>query len=207
MEISTIYVDSILKSDLATTSDQANKVFETVKEKMEEVDLIKLNFSKISVMVSNFASTLVWKLSLNNFKEKSIQFTGLTENQKRLLSTAKELSLQKTGQSINTKFPKSKEEAINFLSNENPIAIRVNSVEEVKEAYKFIKNFSRKTISIFNELLESDTLFLSKDKGNEFLLGYGYLSIKPTEKFIIIEPFYKESDNLKKNSISWGDLS
>lgn len=207
MEISTIYVDSILKSDLATTSDQANKVFEAVKEKMEEVDLIKLNFSKISVMVSNFASTLVWKLTLNNFKEKSIQFTGLTENQKRLLSTAKELSLQKTGQSINTKFPKSKEEAINFLSNENPIAIRVNSVEEVKEAYKFIKNFSRKTISIFNELLESDTWFLSKDKGNEFLLGYGYLSIKPTEKFIIIEPFYKESDNLKKNSISWGDLS
>lgn len=207
MEISTIYVDSILKSDLATTSDQANKVFETVKEKMEEVDLIKLNFSKISVMVSNFASTLVWKLTLNNFKEKSVQFTGLTENQKRLLSTVKELSLQKTGQSINTKFPKSKEEAINFLSNENPIAIRVNSVEEVKEAYKFIKNFSRKTISIFNELLESDTWFLSKDKGNEFLLGYGYLSIKPTEKFIIIEPFYKESDNLKKNSISWGDLS
>lgn len=207
MEICTLYVDSILKSDLATTSDQADKLFEIVKEKMKEVDLIKLNFSKISVMVSNFASTLIWKLTLDNFKENSIQFTGLTESQKRLLSTAKELSLQKTGQSTDNKFPKSKEEIVSFLSNENSIAIRVNSVEEVKEAYKFIKNFSRKTISIFNELLESDTWFLSKDKGNEFLLGYGYLSIKPTEKFIIIEPFYKESDNLKKNSISWGDLS
>lgn len=193
-----VNIKNLINSNLATTEDKANKVYDEIVRLRNLGNVVVLDFSGIDTMISNFAHPLVNKILKKYYFNidlinEYIKFQGMNPVQIRLLEICRETSFKKEREEKLKMFPISKVDLINKINNKENFWVVLEDENDWKEFSKFLSSNSNSKDYPINGLTErpfNDTLTLID---NDKYIAIGTVSFLST--FGYVSTLYKLNDS------------
>lgn len=140
-------METIKLKRFSTKSEDAQILFNEIETLFSENKKVSLDFSD-TILISNFASTLVWNL-LENFEEnylkENLSFVNLNKTQVSLLDTCKKLAKDRLGLSVKTIEIENKEDLISRIKEKESVILNLDL--DIIRFKDFLKEFSKEVNS------------------------------------------------------------